>query len=68
MNPIESVWGHLRQFLKDEKKPKTRQELFDAIREYWQSKVTIDYCRKSIDHVKKQVIPDLIHERGCLPE
>ena len=59
LNPVELVWGSLKQYLA---KPKNPQELKEGIKEFWHT-LTPEVCRKYIGHVKK-VIPKIIQEEG----
>ena len=43
-------------------KPKTKEQLISGISEFWRS-VTVDKCRKYIDHLQK-VIPKIIEVSG----
>ena len=58
LNPIENLWHELKEFLRREIKPKTKDELVNGIVEYWGS-VLGEKCRKYIRHLKK-VIPRVI--------
>ena len=62
LNPIENVWGSLKQYLRTNVKPKTIEELKIGIREFWHT-LTPAVCRKYIQHLKK-VIPKVINEDG----
>lgn len=62
LNPIENLWHELKEFIRREVKPKTKQELIDGIARYW-STVTIAKCRKYINHLVK-VMPKVIELNG----
>ena len=62
-NPIENLWHELKEFLRREIKPKTKQELIDGIQKFWKT-VTIAKCGKYIGHLKK-VIPKVIELQGA---
>jgi len=62
LNPVELVWGSLKQFLRNFAKPKDLQELKQGIKDFWHT-LTPEVCRKYISHVKK-VIPKIIQEEG----
>ena len=47
LNPIENLWHKLKEFIRREVKPKTKQELIDGIIEFWKT-VTVSKCRKYI--------------------
>ena len=62
LNPIENLWHELKEYIRREKKPKTKQELIDGIKEFWAT-VTADKCQRYIGHLKK-VIPAVIECEG----
>lgn len=62
-NPIENLWHELKEFLRREVKPKSKQELIDGIRIFW-STVTVNKCQKYIGHLKK-VLPKVIELEGA---
>ena len=63
LNPIENLWHELKEFLRREVKPKTKDELVDGIVEFWGS-VSGEKCRKYIRHLDK-VIPKVIELGGA---
>ena len=62
-NPIENLWHELKEFLRREIKPKSKQELIDEICAFWRT-VDAAKCRKYIGHLKK-VIPKVIELKGA---
>ena len=62
LNPIENLWGSLKQFLRTTHKPKTLGELKEGVLKFWQS-LTPEVCRKYIGHLHK-VIPKVIALEG----
>ena len=62
MNPIENLWHELKEFIRREVKPRTKQELVDGILKFWRT-VCVAKCNKYIDHLKK-VIPKVIELNG----
>lgn len=62
MNPIENLWHELKEFIRRETKPKTKDKLVAGILTFWET-VTVDKCNKYIDHLKK-VIPRVIELNG----
>ena len=62
LNPIENVWHELKEYLRREVKPKTKDELINGIHAFW-STVTIAKCRKYIGHLRK-VVPRVIELNG----
>ncbi len=62
LNPIENVWGSMKQYLRTEVKPKTVGELKSGIKTFWKT-LTPDVCRKYIGHLHK-VIPKVIEVNG----
>ena len=63
LNPIENMWHELKEYIRREVKPKTKEELIDRIKAFW-STVDIDKCRKYIRHLRK-VIPKVIEVQGA---
>jgi len=63
LNPIENLWHELKEYLRREVKPKTKQELTDGIQAFW-STVSQTKCAKYIRHLKK-VIPKVIELEGA---
>ena len=63
LNPIENLWHELKEYLRREVKPKTKDELVDGIVEFWGS-VSGEKCRKYIRHLDK-VIPRIIELGGA---
>ena len=62
LNPIENLWGSLKQYLRTTHKPKNLDELKQGILVFWQS-LTPEVCRKYIGHLRK-VIPKVIQVGG----
>lgn len=62
-NPIENLWHELKEYIRREIKPKTKEELIDGIEQFWE---TVDQakCRKYIGHLRK-VIPKVIELEGA---
>ena len=62
LNPIENVWGSLKQFLRTNYKPRDLAELKAGIQQFW-STLTPDVCGRYINHLHK-VIPKVIEVNG----
>ena len=62
LNPIELVWGSLKQYLRNHFKPKNLEELKAGIEQFWLT-LTPQVCTKYISHLKK-VIPKIISVGG----
>lgn len=62
LNPIENVWGSLKQYLRNTCKPKNLDELQSGIVQFWAT-MTPEVCAKYIGHLKK-VIPKVIEKDG----
>ena len=63
LNPIENMWHELKEFNQREVKPQTKDELVAGIIRFWDT-VTVDKCKKYINHLKK-VIPKVIELNGA---
>ncbi len=63
LNPIENMWHELKEYVRREVKPTTKDELVRGIMEFW-STVTGEKCRKYIRHLHK-VIPRVIELQGA---
>ena len=62
LNPIENLWHELKEYLRREIKPTTKQELIDGITTFWAT-VDVHKCCKYIGHLRK-VIPRVIEMGG----
>ena len=62
LNPIENLWGTLKQYLRSTHKPKSLQELKQGVLNFWQT-LTPAVCRKYINHLHK-VIPKVLQVDG----
>ena len=63
MNPIENLWHKLKEYIRREEKPKTKDQLIEGILEFWRT-VHVNKCKKYIGHLKK-VIPKVIELEGA---
>ena len=63
LNPIENLWHELKEYMRREVKPKTKQELIDGIHMFWNT-LTVAKCRKYIGHLRK-VIPKVLEVGGA---
>ena len=63
LNSIENLWHEMKEFIRREAKPTTKQELIDGIVRFWET-VTVEKCNKYINHLKK-VIPRVIEVQGA---
>ena len=62
LNPIENVWGSMKQYLRTYYKPKNLQELKDGIESFWVT-LTPEVCKRYINHLNK-VIPKIVEVNG----
>ena len=62
LNPIENVWGSLKQYLRNTFKPKNMSELQEGIQRFWQT-LTPQVCQRYINHLHK-VIPKVLEVAG----
>ena len=61
-NPIENLWHELKEFLRREVKPQTKDELVQGILRFWDT-VDIAKCTKYIRHLRK-VLPRVVELNG----
>ena len=55
LNPIENLWHELKEFIRREVKPNTKDELVRGIQSFWAT-VTVEKCNKYINHLKKVIL------------
>lgn len=62
LNPIENLWHELKEYIRQEVKPRMKAELVERIQQFWE---TMDFakCIKYIRHLRK-VIPRVIEVEG----
>lgn len=63
LNPIENVWGSLKQYLRTHYKPMNLQELKEGIERFWMT-LTPEVCQRYINHITKKVIPKIVSVNG----
>ena len=61
-NPIENVWHKLKEYIRREVKPRTKEQLVEGIHEFWAT-VDVQKCQKYIRHLRK-VVPRVIELNG----
>ena len=62
LNPIENMWHELKEYIRREIKPTTKDQLVHGIKLFWET-VDTAKCNKYIDHLKK-VVPKVIELDG----
>jgi len=62
LNPIENIWGSLKQYLRNVYKPKNLEESKNGIQQFWVT-LTPEVCTRYIQHIQK-VIPKVIENNG----
>ena len=62
LNPIENMWHELKEHIRREVKPTTKDQLVNGIKRFWAT-VDTHKCKKYIDHLNK-VIPRVIELDG----
>ena len=63
LNPIENLWHELKEFIRREVKPKTKDQLIQGISQFWRTE-DVTKCLKYIGHLNK-VIPKVIELEGA---
>ena len=63
LNPIENVWGTMKNYLRSIVKPKNTHELRISIKELWKT-MTPEVCKQYVGHLQK-VIPKVIEVDGA---
>ena len=63
LNPIENVWGSMKQYLHSSYKPRNLQELKDGIEQFWVT-LTPEVCQRYINHITKKVMPKIVNVQG----
>ena len=56
LNPIELVWESMKEAVRNYYKRRTLEQLEDAIKHYWGSRMTPEACCKYVEHIYK-VLP-----------
>ena len=54
MNPIENLWHELKEYVRREVKPKSKEELITGIKAF-QVTVTVEKCQMYIGHLRKVI-------------
>ena len=62
-NPIENLWHELKEFIRREVKPQTKDQLVQGIVDFWRT-VDRNKCIKYIRHLRK-VIPKITEVEGA---
>ena len=62
LNPIENLWHEMKNYIRTEVKPTTKDQLVDGLEAFWKT-VTVEKCQRYIGHLTK-VIPAVILADG----
>lgn len=62
LNPIECVWGSMKDYLQRQTRPKTKDELVAGIVDFW-NRLDDEQCARYIDHIHK-AIPRVVLNQG----
>lgn len=60
---FQMVWHQLKEYVRRQVKPTTKEELIAGIQTFWSSILTPELCRKYIGHLKK-VWPLVTEQEG----
>jgi len=63
LNPIKLLWHELKHFLRTIVKPRSKEELVNGIRRFWEEKVDVAKSTKTIEHLQK-VLPIVVECQG----
>ena len=63
INPIENVWGAVKEAIRSTYKPRNLGQLEDAIKHYWGTKMTPEFCQTFIGHIHT-VLPKVVEVKG----
>ena len=63
LNPIENLWHELKEYIRRETKPHSKEDLISGIKQFWET-VDGEKCRKYIRHLQK-VVPKVIELEGA---
>ena len=64
LNPIENLWHELKEFIRREIKPKTKDQLIQGILAFWET-VDMPKCLKYINHLN-EVIPKVMVQKQVI--
>lgn len=62
-NPIETVWALMKSHIRKVAKPKNKEQLIEAIKNFWYNQLTKETCNDVIDHLLT-VLPIVIERNG----
>lgn len=62
LNPIVNVWASMKYYLQTVAKPRTKDQLIQGIKAFWET-LSTPQCERYIDHIHK-VIPYVVLNRG----
>ena len=68
INPIELVWGSMKECVRNNYKPRSLEELESSLKHYWQTKLTPDTCQRYIEHIQQKVLPRVVEVDGAATE
>ncbi len=53
INPIELVWGSMKEAIRNNYKPRTLGDLESYIKHYWETKLTPEVCTRYVQHIQR---------------
>ncbi|KAL6726205.1 hypothetical protein Aduo_008200 [Ancylostoma duodenale] len=63
INPIENVWHQMKEYLRNEFKPNSKDELIKGITKFWKERMTRIQCKKYIKNIFN-VMPKVVQAQG----
>ena len=63
LNPVELVWGSMKEAIRNNYKPRTLPDLEEAVLHYWRTNMTPEVCSRYVSHIHR-VLPAVVENQG----